>query len=333
MSNEGLSEARLGRMHDVMAGHVERGEVLGVVTLVSRRGEVRVDAIGTKAVGGSDPMRRDTIFRIGSMTKPVAAAAAMILVEECRLRLDEPVEPLLPELADRRVLRAIDGALDDTVPANRPVTLRDLLTLRMGIGAVMAPPGQYPIQRAMDEAGLAPGFDRPSLAPDEWMKRLGALPLVYQPGERWMYETGSDVLGVLISRATGQGLEAFLRERIFGPLGMEDTGFHVPADGLGRLASCYSTDPETGALEPYGDADGGDWGRPPVFESGAGGLVSTVDDYLAFCRMMLGKGNHGGERALSRPSVELMTTDYLTPEQKAQARPAHKPCEAWLSQR
>jgi CubicO group peptidase (beta-lactamase class C family) len=183
MSTGGLSEARLGRMHDVMVGHIGCGEVPGLVTLIARRGEVRVDAIGTKAVGGSDPMRRDTIFRIASMTKPVAAAAAMILVEECRLRLDEPVGPLLPELTDRKVLRAIDGALDDTVPAKRPITLRDLLTLRLGIGAVLAPPGRYPIQEAMEEAGVAPGPDSPSLPPDEWMKRLGGLPLIHQPGE------------------------------------------------------------------------------------------------------------------------------------------------------
>ena len=316
---DGVSASRVNRMRDVMAGYVERGEVPGVVTLVSRRGKVHVDAIGTKAVGGSDPMRRDTIFRIASMTKPVTATAAMILVEECRLRLDEPVDPLLPELADRKVLRAIDSPLDDTVEANRSITLRDLLTLRLGIGAVMAPPGLYPIQQAMDEAGLAPGFDRPSLAPDEWMKRLGALPLVYQPGERWMYETGSDVLGILISRATGQELDTFLREHIFEPLGMTDTGFHVPADKLERLASCYSTNPETGTLELYDDANNSDWSHRPLFESGGGGLVSTVDDYLVFCRMMLDKGKHGGERILSRPSVELMTTDHLTPGQKAEA--------------
>ncbi len=316
MSNGGLSEARLGRMHDVMAGHVERGDVPGIVTLVSRRGETHVDAIGTKAVGGGDPMRRDTIFRIASMTKPIAAVAAMILVEECRLRLDDPVDPLLPELADRKVLSALDSALDDTVTANRPITLRDLLTLRLGIGAVMAPPGQYPIQEAMDETGLSPGPGSPSLAPDEWMRRLGGLPLVHQPGERWMYETGSDVLGVLISRATGQPLETFFGERIFEPLGMEDTGFSVPDEKLDRLASCYVANPETGALELYDDADDSQWSRPPVFESGGGGLVSTVDDYLVFCRMMLNKGKHGSERILSRPSVALMTTDHLTPEQK-----------------
>ena len=318
MSDGGLSEARLGRMHGVMAGHVERGLVPGVVTLLSRRGEVHVDAIGKKAVGG-DPMRSDTIFRIASMTKPVTAVAAMILVEECFLRLDEPVDSLLPELADRRVLRAIDGALDDTVPANRPITLRDLLTLRLGIGAVMAPPGQYPIQQAMNEAGLAPGPDLPALSPDEWMKRLGTLPLVYQPGERWMYDTGSDVLGVLISRVVGESLETFFRERIFEPLGMEDTGFHVPADKLDRLASCYSTSPESGTLNLYDDVEDSQWSSPPVFESGGGGLVSTAGDYLAFCQMMLNKGIYGSERILSRPSIELMTTDQLTAEQKAQA--------------
>ena len=315
MSDGGFSEARLDRMHDVMAGHVERGHAPGIVTLVSRRGETRVDAMGTRVVG--DPMRRDTIFRIASMTKPIAAVAAMILVEECALRLDEPVDPLLPELADRRVLRKIDSALDDTVPANRPITLRDLLTLGLGIGAVLAPPGRFPIQEVMDEAGIAPGPDSPSLPPDEWMRRLGSLPLLHQPGERWMYETGSDVLGVLISRSTGQPLERFFRERIFEPLGMMDTGFHVPAEKLHRLANCYQADPETGALELYDAADDSRWSRPPAFESGGGGLVSTVDDYLAFCRMMLNKGEHGGERILSRPSVALMTTDQLTPEQRA----------------
>lgn len=172
MSNGVFSEARLGRMHKVMAGYVERGEVPGIVTLVGRQGEVRVDAIGQKAVGG-EPMRRDTIFRIALMTKPITAVAAMILVEECILHLDEPVDGLLPELADRKFLRAIGSELDDTVPARRPITLRDLLTLRLGIGAVMVFPARYPIQQAMEEAGIAPGPDPPSLPPDEWMNRLG----------------------------------------------------------------------------------------------------------------------------------------------------------------
>src|SRR5919205_2361155 len=217
MSSAGLSRARLGRMREVMAGYVERGEVPGLVTLVSRRGNLHVDAIGTKAVGGSDPMGRDTIFRISSMTKPITAAAAMILVEECKLRLDEPVDRLLPELADRKVLKRLDGPLDDTVPAKRAITVRDLLTFRMGLGMIMGPPDVYPILKAANEQQIGMGPPSPSTmpAPDEWMRRLGSLPLMHQPGEKWMYNTGSDVLGVLIARAAGQPLETFLRERIF----------------------------------------------------------------------------------------------------------------------
>ncbi|NOU91738.1 serine hydrolase [Paenibacillus sp. LMG 31456] len=319
MSTGGLSQERLGRMHDVMAGYVERGEVPGLVTLVSRSGEVHVDAIGMQAIGGSDPMRRDTIFRIASMTKPITAAAAMILVEECKLRLDDPVDRLLPELANRRVLKRLDGPLDDTMPANRQITLRDLLTFRLGIGAIMAPPDQYPIQKAIAEAGLAPGPNPPQQSPDEWMKRLGNLPLIHQPGEVWMYHTGSDILGVLIARAANQTLEEFFSERIFEPLGMKDTGFHVPAEKLKRLPPSYMTQRVTGALTLHDDPNDSRWGHPPAFQSGGGGLVSTLDDYLAFCQMMLGKGRYGRERILSRPSVELMTTDHLTPEQKAEA--------------
>ncbi len=320
MSNGALSMVRLGRMRDVMAGYVERGDVPGLVTLVSRRGETHADALGTLAVGGRDPMRRDTIFRIASMTKPITAVAAMILVEECTLRLDEPVDRLLPELADRRVLTRPDAPLDETVPAHRSITLRDLLTFRLGIGAVMAPPGCYLIQGAMAEAGLAPGPNPPAQAPDAWMARLGALPLIHQPGEAWMYHTGSDILGVLIARAAGQSLEKFLHDRIFGPLGMMDTGFHVPAEKLDRLPPSYMVDPATEALTVHDDPGDSLWARPPAFPAGGGGLVSTVDDYLAFCRMMLHKGRHRGTRILSRPSVELMTTDHLTPEQKADAR-------------
>jgi CubicO group peptidase (beta-lactamase class C family) len=317
MSNGGLSRVRLGRMHDVMTDHVERGKVPGIVTLVSRRGEAHVDAIGTKAFGGSDSMRRDTIFRVASVTKPIVAAAAMILVEECALHLDEPVDWWLPELADRRVLRTIDSPLDDTVHANRPITLRDLLTFRLGIGAVMVFPPRYPIQQAMAEAGVAPGPTLPAHAQDELMKRFGSLPLVHQPGERWLYNSGSDIQGVLISRVAGMSLEEFLRERIFAPLGMIDTAFSVPASKLDRLASSYWTNFETGEFEVFDGVDDSRWASPPVFESGAGGLVSTVDDLLAFGQMMLKGGKHGNERILSRPSVELMTTDHITPEQKA----------------
>jgi CubicO group peptidase (beta-lactamase class C family) len=319
MSTAGLSRARLGRMHEVMAGYVERDEVPGLVTLVSRRSEVHVDAIGTQAIGESPPMRRDTIFRISSMTKPITAAATMILVEECKVRLDEPVDRWLPELAERQVLKRLEGPLDDTVPAKRPITVRDLLTFRMGFGQMMAPPDAYPIIKAANKQQIGMGPPSPSRmpAPDEWMRRLGQLPLMHQPGEKWMYNTGSDVLGVLIARASGQSLETFLRERIFEPLGMKDTSFSVPGASLDRLATSYWPDPTSGKLTVYDEAVGGQWSRPPAFPSGAGGLVSTIDDYLAFGQMMLSQGKHGKERILSRLSVELMTTDQLTPEQKA----------------
>jgi len=199
--------ARLGHVHDVMAGYVARGDAPSLVTLVSRRGETHVDALGMKAVGGSDPVRRDTIFRISSMTKPITAVAAMILVEECKLRLDEPVDRLLPELADRRVLRRIDDPIDDTVPANRPITVRDLLTFRLGFGLIAAQPDTYPIQRAIREQLEGQGPPNPSAAPgpDEWIRRFATLPLLHQPGQKWMYNTGSDILGVLIARASCRG--------------------------------------------------------------------------------------------------------------------------------
>lgn len=319
MSNRGLSKTRLDRMHTVMSGFVERGEVPGLVALVARGGDVHVEAIGQKAVGGADPIRRDTIFRIASMTKPITAAATMILIEECKLRLDDPVDGLLPELADRRVLKDISSPLDDTVPANRPISVRDLLTFRLGFGSVMAMPDTYPIQRAMRELQIGgDGPPKPAQAPtpDEWLRRLGTLPLMCQPGERWMYNTGTDVLGILIARAAGQSFEAFLRERIFEPLGMRDTGFSVPDAKLERLASCYQFNYATGTFDLYDGVGDSEW-RRPRFESGSGGLVSTADDYLTFCRMLLNKGKHGDECILSRPSVELMTSDQLTPEQRA----------------
>jgi len=314
-SVDGLSKARLGRMHDIMAGHVECGSMPGLVTLVSRHGEVHVDVIGRQAFGGA-PMRRDSIFRIASMTKPVTAAAAMILVEECKLRLDDPLDRWLPELADRKVLRAIDAALDDTVPARRAITLRDLLTFRLGLGMIVVFPDRYPIQKAIAEAGFAPGPVFPSFAPDELMRRYGTLPLIYQPGERWLYNSGTEILGVLIARAAGTTFAKFLHERIFAPLDMKDTAFHVPADKLDRFVACYMRDHATGELQVFDDPLAGKFATPPVFENGSAGLVSTADDFNAFAQMMLNGGRLGSERILSRPSVELMTTDQLTSEQK-----------------
>jgi CubicO group peptidase (beta-lactamase class C family) len=313
----GFSATRLSRLTEAMQAYVDRGEVAGLVALIAHGDAAHVETAGVQDLAGGVRMARDTIFRIASMTKPIAAAAAMILVEEGRLRLDEPVDRLLPELANRRVLRSIGSELNDTVPANRPITLRDLLTFRCGFGAVMTPPGTYPIQKAMADAGLAPGPSPADFTPDEWVERFAALPLMSQPGEQWLYHTGSDLLGVLIGRAAGMPFEDFLDRRIFGPLSMADTGFHVPEAKIDRLATSYIRDAATGQQAVYDAGRGGRWSKPPTFASGGGGLVSTADDYLAFSRMMLGMGRYRGVRILSRATVELMTTDQLTPAQKA----------------
>jgi CubicO group peptidase (beta-lactamase class C family) len=318
MRTREFAKAGLDRLHSTLSGYVERKEIPGFVSVVSRNDETHVEPFGHLGFGKSQAIRRDSIFRISSMTKPITAAAAMILVEEGRLRLDDPVDKFLPELANRKVLKRLDGPLTKTIPSRRPITLRDLLTLRMGIGIIPAEPGTYPIQRAMDQLELGQGPPSPSSvpAPDEWLRRLGTLPLVHQPGDRWMYGTGADVLGVLISRASGETFEGFLRDRIFNPLGMDDTGFSVPLGKIDRLAQCYWTKFGTAELGLYDAAVDGQWSRPPAFQSGAGGLVSTADDYLRFGQMMLKGGSLGRRRVLSRSSVALMTTDQLTPAQK-----------------
>lgn len=313
----GFSSDRLARLEDVMRGYVERGIVPGLAWLVSRGGEVHAGVAGTTAIGGDTAVRRDTIFRVTSMTKPITAAAAMILVEEGSVRLDEPVDRLLPELANRRVLTRLDAPLDETVPAARAITVRDLLAFTMGYGLVF-PFDAYPYQRRAADLALNQGPPHPQLppAPDEWIRRFGTLPLMHQPGERWLYNTGADVLGVLIARASGQPFDRFLRERIFEPLGMVDTAFHVAPEKLDRFTVAYQPDPATGALA-VSDHVMGEWSRPPAFPSGAAGLVSTLDDYHAFAAMLLNGGRHGATRVLSADSVRAMTTDQLTPEQKA----------------
>ena len=294
MNGGGLSEDRLERMDQILAGVVERGDLPGLVALVSRGGETHVTAVGTTEFDGDAPMERDTIFRILSVTKPITAAATMMLVEEGVLRLDDPVDPLLPELANRQVLKRIDGPLDETEPANRPLTLRDLLTFRLGYGAIFTP---SPLQEAMTKAGVAPGPVMPELAADDLMAAYGSLPLAHQPGTQWLYNSGAEILGVLIARATGQSLGDVFQERIFTPLGMKDTAFSVPADKLDRFPAAYWTNFETGKREQIDGIEDSRWSRPPVFENGAGGLVSTADDLLAFGEMMLNEGKYGDQRS------------------------------------
>ncbi len=313
-----FEQSALDSLDVTMQGHVDKGALPGVVTLLARGDEVHVTLAGVQDLDGKSPMRRDTIFRIASMTKPVTAAAAMILVEEGRIGLEDPVDKFLPELADRKVLRSVESELDDTVPASRAVTLRDLLTLQFGLGVVMVWPPKYPIQFALEKAGLAPGWALVNMPPDEFMARIGALPLVYQPGDVWLYHSGLDVAGVLVARVAGKSLGDFMAERIFQPLGMKDTGFFVPESSIDRLATFYAPGDANG-FTVIDKPAGGTFSRQPVFEAGGGGLVSTVDDYLAFGRMMLGKGALGSTRILSEASVAEMTRDQISAEVKARS--------------
>ncbi len=308
-----LTSTGIDRLRAIAAQHVANGSVPGLVALIASGDQVHVEAQGTLSFGGA-PMVADSLFRIASMTKPVTGAATMALIEEGLVGLDEPVDRLLPELADRRVLRDLAGPLDDTVPAGRAITTRDLLTFTFGFGFVVemfTASEPLPIVVASDEARLST-IGPPNVAtqpdPDTWIAGLGSLPLIAQPGERWMYNTGASVLGVLLGRAAGQPFGEVLRTRLFEPLGMTQTAFWAAEPG--RLTTAYRRAGD--GLEVWDHPDG-NYSRPPAFEDGAGGLVSTAGDMLAFARMFLRRG----DPVLSADSVRAMTTDQLTPDQKA----------------
>ncbi len=308
---DGLTADGLELLHSVAAGHVGDDQIPGLVALIARDDQVHVEALGTLSIGG-DPVRRDSLFRIASNTKPITAAATLALVGEGLFELDEPVDRLLPELANRQVLRRPDGPLTDTVPARRPITARDLLTFTFGFGTytdMFRSDEPWPVIAAADAARLAT-FGPPDPAgqpdPDTWIEGLGALPLIAQPGERWMYNTGASVLGVLAARAAGRSFGEVLRTRIFEPLGMRDTAFFTSQ--VQRLATGYQ--PAADGLVVFDEPDG-EWSRPPAFGDGAAGLLSTADDLLAFARMLLADGTP----ILSKQAAHAMTTDQLTPEQ------------------
>jgi CubicO group peptidase (beta-lactamase class C family) len=327
MSN--FDSARLGRLGDIMAGHVEKDSVGGVAWLAGRGDDVEVGVAGRLTRGEQAPLRRDSIFRIASMTKPILAVGALLLIEECRLRLEDPVDTLVPELADRQVLVNGRGPVDgETVPAERPITVDDVLTFRLGLGMDFAAPWPQPLMEAMDKLGLGSGPPEPQVPPppDEWIRRLATLPLLYQPGQRWLYNTGSDVLGVLVARAAGQPLETFLSERVFRPLGMVDTAFWTGE--IDRLGTCYATDPRGGERHVY-DPPAGQWTTPPAFASGGGGLLSTLDDIHAFGRMLLAGGRlPDGTRLLAPASVRAMTIDHLGVDRGA-AGPSPDGSQGW----
>ncbi|NGO76266.1 beta-lactamase family protein [Streptomyces sp. YC504] len=302
-------------LHTLLQRYVDEGAVPGAVALIAHGGRVEVQAAGTAGVGSSTPMARDTIFRIASITKPIVAAAVLMLIEDGRIGLDDPVAPWLPELEKPRVVRTPDAPVDDTVPAVRPITVRHLLDFTAGYGFTsdFSKPALAPL---FTELKQGPPRPQEVAATDEWMAALARVPLLHQPGDTWLYNTCSELQGVLIARVSGRSLGDFLAERIFEPLGMQDTGFSVPATELDRFTSHYRNNPDGGGLELV-DAPDGQWSSEPAFLSGAGGLVSTVDDWHAFARMMLAEGtSDAGHRLLSPDSVRAMVTDQLTEAQR-----------------
>ncbi|MEU9201613.1 serine hydrolase domain-containing protein [Streptomyces sp. NPDC048332] len=303
----------MSTLREVLERHVRDGSVPGAVGLVARGDRVDLQAVGDAETGGGIPMAPDSIFRIASLTKPITAAAAMMLIEDGRMGLEDPVAPWLPELASPMVVRTPGSPVDDVVPAARPITVFDLLTFRAGYGfpSDFSLPAVEPL---VSELKQGPPQPQAVVAPDAWMATLSRIPLLHQPGEAWLYNACSDILGVLIARVSGQPLPEFLAERLCEPLGMTDTGFHVPARRLHRFTGYYRAG-EAGDLERV-DAPDGQWSSEPAFPSAAGGLVSTAADWCAFGRMLLAGGTVGGRALLTPASVRQMTTDHLTSAQR-----------------
>jgi CubicO group peptidase (beta-lactamase class C family) len=295
-----------------VSGHLDAGGVPGAVLAVSHRGDVRIEGLGTTATDGARALAGDAVFRISSMTKPLVAVLTLMLVEDGTLVPHAPIERWVPELAGRRVLRGPGAPLADTVPADRPVTVADLLTMRLGFGFFFDSPSPVQDRAIADGLGMGPPDPSLPLTPDEWVARFAALPLMHQPGADWMYEFSFAVLGVVLARAAGHPLDALLRERVLTPLGMADTGFEVPASARRRLIPCYT--PGEHGLAVFDSAEDSRWNHRPVFPDARGGLVSTASDYLRFARMLLAGGVHDGTRLLSEESVQAMTTDQLGPQ-------------------
>lgn len=311
----GTSSERFARLERTLAAHVERGEIVGVASLVARHGEVvHFAATGQRDRERSAPLERDTIFRIYSMTKPITSVAVLMLVERGQLLLGDPVSKYLPELAGMKVLRTPDSPLHDVVPAPREMTVRDLLTHTSGLASSLPGVGTpKAIEQAYLEADLRGSQTR--LAPGDWIARLARVPLAHPPGTKFLYGVSTDVLGQLVAVVSGKPFEVFLREEIFEPLGMRDTAFFVPAEKRDRFAANYGPGPG-GGLALVDDPATSRYLDPPAFPSGAGGLVSTIDDYLRFGEMLRRGGELEGVRLLSRKSIELMTTNHLTDEER-----------------
>jgi CubicO group peptidase (beta-lactamase class C family) len=301
-------------VRELLDAQVAAGRMPGYVAALRAGGTTTVLCGGALAVGSATPVEPDTLFRIASLTKPFAGALTLTLVEDGILRLDDEVARWLPELAAPRVLADPGGPLEATVPARRPITVRHLLTNTAGLGFVVQP---GPLQEQMSARGVAPGAKPPELSPDEYLARVAELPLAAQPGEAFNYS--SDVISVLLARVGGRPVSELLAERVTAPLGLGDTAF---SGDPSRLATCYA--PADGGLELFDPPDGA-FARPPVFESLAGGLVSTASDVLTFLTALA----DGGGPLLPAGAVAAMTGNALTPAQQAAAADFLGPGRSW----
>jgi CubicO group peptidase (beta-lactamase class C family) len=296
----GLSTAGLDRLGAVIRGEVERKRVPGAVALVARRGQLAYyESFGQRDPVSGAPMQKDSIFRIYSMTKPIVSVAAMMLLEEGRFLLNDPVGKYLPEFADLKVAAERDGELV-LVPAVRVITIQDLLRHTSGLTYEFRGSGR------VHKMYMAAHIYSRNQTNAEQVASLSKLPLLHQPGTQWEYSRSTDVVGRLLEVWSGMTLGEFLRQRIFAPLRMNDTAFYVPPNDLGRLAEAFSKDPDSGTAVQLANVK-----DAPKFESGGGGLVSTAGDYARFLQMLLNRGTFDGVRYLSRKSIELMTADHL----------------------
>jgi CubicO group peptidase (beta-lactamase class C family) len=305
-----LLAEKLAQIPPTLQGIVDAGDLSGFVTLIWRKGEIaQLNILGKRDIEQNQPMARDTLFRIASMTKPITSVAALMLMEEGKLSLSDPITKWMPEFSNMRVLKDAQGPLEETVPAARPITVEDLFTHRSGLAYGFTSIG--PIAEAHQKA-LGDVLNIPT-SPDAWLKALASLPLSYQPGTRFHYSHATDVLGFLVGRIAGMPFRDFVMQRILGPLGMTDTDFYVPPEKRARAAVVYRQDEKTGALIPL---EFKQYDSPPDFCGGGGGLISTADDYLKFARMLLNKGTLDGKRYLKAETVALMTANRLTPDQR-----------------
>lgn len=305
----GFDSGRLARLDDYMSGMVEAGRVAGVATLILRHGKVVAHRThGSAELGSETPLSPDAVFRIYSMTKPIAATAMMILFEEGHWVLDDPVSKFIPEFADLKVFTGVgpDGAMT-VEDAKRPPTIREVMSHTAGFAY-----GLFPDAHPLERAYLANRIARPDGA-QAFIDSIAAQPLMFQPGTEWFYSVASGILGVIVSRISGQSFGDFIRDRIFTPLGMVDTGFQTRADNVDRLVTFYQDDGQ-GGLKEVTEVLGAPinpFTAPPPFEDGGGGLVSTLSDYARFAQMILNKGELDGVRILAPVTVELMSTNVI----------------------